>query len=75
MSCLTEAREILENVYLELATEALKKKDKPSGTTIRCCECGRCDVTLRKIHSKVYACVDCVNKKTAVEVVKRHGRK
>jgi hypothetical protein len=61
---------ILQDVYLEMVNEALKKgKDKLPENIIRCCECGRSDKTLRKLHSKVYACTDCINKRAVKKVV------
>lgn len=75
MRYLNEAHEILANAYIDLVNDALKKsKNKPRGSIIKCCECGRCDVTLKKIHSKFYACTDCINKKTVEKAIEKRKK-
>lgn len=66
----TYAEEIIANAYLELVEEALKNKKKIPEKRIKCCKCGRCAVTLRKIHKDVYACTDCLDKAVAWEITK-----
>lgn len=67
---LTYAENIIANAYLELAEEALKNKKYIAEKIVRCCKCGRCNVTLRKIHTDVYACPECISKSVAKELAK-----
>lgn len=69
MSNLIDPEKILARAYVGIVTDALKKGDKRTDNIIRCCKCGRCDVTLRKLHDQVYACTDCINKRAAEEVL------
>lgn len=67
---LTYAEKIIADAYLELAEEALRNPKRIPEKIVRCCKCGRCNVTLRKIHTDVYACSDCIEKGVARELEK-----
>ena len=47
-----DEKEIMARAYLGLAEEALKKGEKRKDNVMRCCKCGRCDVTLKKLSIK-----------------------
>lgn len=66
----TDAERILANAYLSLVEDALKNPNKFAGKTVRCCRCGRSDVTLRKLHKDVYACPGCIFTQSKVEADK-----
>ena len=68
-----DAERILANAYLSLVEDALKNpnKNKLSGSAVKCCKCGRSDVTLRKLHKDVYACPGCIFEKSKVEAIKK----
>lgn len=70
MSNIIDTRKMLERAYIGLAEEALKKGDKRTDGIVRCCKCGECNVTLRKIHKNIYACADCINKRGIEEAQK-----
>lgn len=66
---INEADEILKSVYLDLVNNA--QKHQIIGNIIRCCDCGRCDKTLKKIDKGVYACTDCITKRYGNEQIRR----
>ena len=74
MSNLINVRTMLERAYIGLAEDALKKGVRKSDGVLRCCECGRTDVTLRKLHKDIYACTDCINKR-GIEEAKKEAKK
>lgn len=70
MSNLINVRTMLERAYIGMVEDALKKGGKRTDNVLRCCKCGRCDVTLKKLHKDVYACTDCINKRAINEAQK-----
>ena len=47
-----DEKEMMARAYLGLVEDALKKSGKRKDNVLRCCKCGRCDVTLKKLHLK-----------------------
>lgn len=67
-----DAEEMMARAYLGLAEDALKKNEKRKDNVLRCCKCGRCNVTLKKLHKEkgLYACTKCINDRAAQETTK-----
>lgn len=65
-----DAKLMLERAYIGMVEDALKKGGKRTDGVVRCCKCGRYDVTLKKMHKDVYACTDCINKRAIDEAQK-----
>ena len=67
---LREADAYLKNLYLDVVNDILKnnKKSAIKSTTVRCRECGRSGVTLRKCPDGFYICEDCLNKGEEIDV-------
>lgn len=63
---------MMARAYLGLVEDALKKGEKRVGNVLRCCKCGRSNVTLKKLHKEkgIYACTKCINDRAALETTK-----
>ena len=63
MMLLHDYERIMKDAYVDLATSAISKnKTVISSETLRCRECGRFGVTLRKCSDGQYICNDCLRK-------------
>lgn len=60
MMLLSDYERILKASYLDLVSKESKKKIKSE--RIRCCNCGRSNVTLMKHSEGKYICVECKRK-------------
>ena len=85
-----DARVMMNRAYIGLASEAMKnskKKNLNKDNAIRCCNCGRSDVTLKKIydrryaraerpfgHEDIYACEACLNERALQEAAKEQKK-
>lgn len=61
---LKAADRILKTAYVDLVNRELKNnKEKGKYESLRCRQCGRSGVTLRKCSDGQYICDDCMKKK------------